>query len=300
MQSYEKMEEEEEKRFYNLKLSLKVFFSNKTAVAGLVIFLMYVADALLMQFYPEALGIRNPNVLTYNFVNPVPQPPSPQYPLGTTYPGVNLLQAILEAIRVDLGFSLIIVISGAVIGAVIGILAAYVGGYFDEILMRVTDIFFSIPYLVLALAAGFVLGRSLSSMVIALIIVWWPIYARYSRSLTLSLKESTFIEAAKASGANNLRIMFKHILPNTLPPILVQISLDLGSVVGIFATLAFIGFIPNANIPELGYLTSLGLNYIQSAPWTVIFPGAAITLFALSVNLMGDGLRDVIDPRRRS
>ncbi|MCG3107955.1 hypothetical protein L3N51_00229 [Metallosphaera sp. J1] len=294
------VQEEEEKRFYNLKLSLKVFFSNKTAVAGLIIFLGYVADALLMQFYPEIIGVRNPNTLIYNFINPVPQPPSARYPLGTTYPGVNLLQAIMEAIRIDLGFSLLIVVSGALIGAVIGVLAAYVGGYLDEVLMRITDIFFSVPYLVLALAVGFVLGRSLNSMVIALIIVWWPIYARYSRSLTLSLRESMFIEAAKASGASNTRIMFRHILPNTLPPILVQISLDLGSVVGIFATLAFIGFIPNANIPELGYLTSLGLNYIQSAPWTVIFPGLAITLFALSVNLMGDGLRDVIDPRRRS
>ncbi|MCH1770538.1 MULTISPECIES: ABC transporter permease [Metallosphaera] len=294
------IQEEEEKRFYNLKLSLKVFFSNRTAVAGLIIFLGYVADALLMQFYPEIVGVRNPNTLIYNFINPVPQPPSAKYPLGTTYPGVNLLQAIMEAIRIDLGFSLLIVVSGALIGAVIGVLAAYVGGYLDEVLMRITDIFFSVPFLVLALAVGFVLGRSLNSMVIALIIVWWPIYARYSRSLTLSLRESMFIEAAKASGASNTRIMFRHILPNTLPPILVQISLDLGSVVGIFATLAFIGFIPNANIPELGYLTSLGLNYIQSAPWTVIFPGLAITLFALSVNLMGDGLRDVIDPRRRS
>jgi len=166
--------------------------------------------------------------------------------------------------------------------------------------MRFTDIFFSIPYLVLAIAVGFTLGRSFTSMVIALIIVWWPIYARYTRSLTLSIKESVFVEAAKAAGASMVRIMFKHILPNTLPPVVVQISLDLGSVVGVFATLAFIGFIPNANTPELGYLASLGLNYVQSAPWTVIFPGLAITLFALSVNLMGDGLRDVIDPRRRS
>lgn len=292
--------EEEEKRFYNLKLSLKVFLANRTAIAGLLIFLAYVVDALIMQFDPMIVGVRNPNVLVYNFINPVPMPPSPTYPLGTTYPGVNLLQAIMEAIRIDLGFSLLIVVSGALIGAVIGVLAAYVGGYLDEVLMRITDIFFSVPFLVLALAVGFVLGRSLNSMVIALVIVWWPIYARYARSLTLSLRESAFVEAAKASGASNSRIMFKHILPNTLPPILVQISLDLGSVVGIFATLAFIGFIPNANIPELGYLTSLGLNYIQSAPWTVIFPGLAITLFALSVNLMGDGLRDVIDPRRRS
>jgi ABC-type dipeptide/oligopeptide/nickel transport systems, permease components len=293
-------ERTEEGKYSNLILSLKVFFSNRTAVAGMVIFLAYVVDALIMQFDPRLLGVTNPNQFTYNFVNPVPQPPSSQYPLGTTYPGINLLQAILEAIRVDLGYSMLIVVGGAVIGAVVGILAAYVGGYLDELLMRFTDIFFSIPYLVLAIAVGFTLGRSFTSMVIALIIVWWPIYARYTRSLTLSIKESVFVEAAKAAGASMVRIMFKHILPNTLPPVVVQISLDLGSVVGVFATLAFIGFIPNANTPELGYLASLGLNYVQSAPWTVIFPGLAITLFALSVNLMGDGLRDVIDPRRRS
>jgi peptide/nickel transport system permease protein len=150
------------------------------------------------------------------------------------------------------------------------------------------------------LAVGFVLGRSLLNMSIALAIVWWPLYARYTRSQTLSTKEFTFVEAAKASGVSKVKIMFKHILPNSLPPVFIQISLDLGSIMVIFSTLAFIGFIANASVPELGYLTSLGLGYVQTAPWAVIVPGVAITLFALAVNLVGDGLRDVIDPRRRS
>jgi peptide/nickel transport system permease protein len=165
--------------------------------------------------------------------------------------------------------------------------------------MRITDIFFSIPYLILALAVGFILGRSLMNMSIALAIVWWPLYARYTRSQTLSTKELTFVEAAKASGVSRVKITFKHILPNSLPPVFIQISLDLGSIMVIFSTLAFIGFIATANVPELGYLTSLGLYYVETAPWALIFPGLAITLFALAVNLVGDGLRDVIDPRRR-
>jgi len=183
---------------------------------------------------------------------------------------------------------------------VIGVISATIGGLMDEIVMRITDIFFSVPYLILALAVGFVMGRNLTNMSLALVIVWWPIYARYTRSQTLSTKESTFVEAAKASGVGRLKIIFKHILPNALPPVFIQVSLDLGSVMVIFSTLAFIGFIVTASVPELGYLTSLGLNYVQSAPWAVIFPELIITIFALAVNLLGDGLRDVIDPRRRS
>ncbi|MEM0372986.1 MAG: ABC transporter permease [Sulfolobaceae archaeon] len=287
-------------RYSELKISLKIFFSNPTAVAGFIIFLIYVIDALLVQFAPGLLGIKDPNVLEMNFVNPVPLPPSPEHPLGTTYPGIDLFKAIIAAIRIDLFYSFLIVIGGAIIGSVVGIISGYIGGLLDDFIMRITDIFFSIPYLVLALAIGFILGRTFESMVISLIIVWWPLYARYSRAQTLSIKRMAFIDAAKVAGVNNLRIMIRHILPNVLPPIFVQISLDLGTIMVIFSVLAFIGLIPNASLPELGYLTELGLNYIQTAPWTVIFPGLAITLFALAVNLMGDGLRDVIDPRRRS
>lgn len=295
-----KKEEGSKDRFRELKLSLSVFFSNKSAVAGAIIVILYVIDALVMEFYPRLFGISHPNTLTYNFIDSVPLPPSPAHLLGTTYGGLDLLKSILKAVRFDLAYSLVVVVAGAFIGTILGVLSAYRGGYLDELLMRITDIFFSVPYLVLALAVAFVLGRTLDNLVLALIVVWWPIYARYSRGLTLSAKNMTFVDAAKVSGASSPKIIFKHILPNVLPPIFVQISLDLGTVVLVFSTLAFIGFLPNANIPELGMLASVGLQYVQTAPWAVLFPGIAITLFALGVNLMGDGLRDVLDPRRRS
>jgi peptide/nickel transport system permease protein len=288
------------RKWDNTKLSLSVFFANKAAVVGLVIAMIYVVDALIVQFAPQLIGLTNVGTLVPNFINPAPSPPSLSHLFGTTYPGVDLFISTLKAIRIDLFYSVLVVAIGASVGAVIGVISATVGGLFDEIVMRITDIFFSIPYLILALAVGFILGRSLLNMSIALAIVWWPLYARYTRSQTLSTKEFTFVEAAKASGVSRLKIMYKHILPNSLPPVFIQISLDLGSIMVIFSTLAFIGFIANASVPELGYLTSLGLNYVQTAPWAVIFPGVAITLFALAVNLVGDGLRDVIDPRRRS
>ncbi len=288
------------RRWDDVRLSLNVFFSNRTAVVGLVIVLIFAADALIVQFIPGLVGISNPNVLQPDFTNPVPQPPSMTHLLGTTYPGIDLVDAIMKAIRIDLAYSLLVVIIGAAVGAAVGVVAATVGGYVDEVVQRITDIVFSIPYLILALAVGFVLGRSLLNMTYALAIVWWPLYAKYARSQTLSTKEATFVEAAKAAGASRWRIMFKHILPNSLPPIFIQISLDLGTIVVVFSTLAFIGFIPSASLPDLGYLTSLGLNYIESVPTAVIFPGLVITIFALAVNLLGDGLRDVIDPRRRS
>ncbi|MEM3637244.1 MAG: ABC transporter permease [Conexivisphaerales archaeon] len=286
-------------RWDNLRLSLSVFMANKSAVAGLIIVLFFVIDAIIVQFAPGLLGIRQPDTLVPNFIDPVPLPPSFQHPLGTTYPGIDLLSSILKAIRIDLAYSVFVVAVGAIIGTIVGIVSAWGGGMVDEVIMRITDIVFSIPFLILALAVGFILGRSLWHMSIALAITWWPLYARYARSQTLSTKEFTYIEAAKAAGAGRGSIMFRHILPNVLPPIFIQISLDLGSIMVIFSTLAFIGFIPNANIPELGYLTSLGLNYVQTAPWALIFPGLFITIFALAVNLLGDGLRDVIDPRRR-
>jgi peptide/nickel transport system permease protein len=282
------------------KLSLSVFMSNKPAVAGLIIVLLYAADALIVQFAPWLIGLRHPYVLVPNYANPIPLPPSREHPLGTTYPGIDLLKAIIKAIRVDLGLSVAVVLPGAGIGIVIGIIATYLGGWIDDVLMRITDIFFSVPYLVLAIAVGYVLGRNLTSLIIALIVVWWPLYARYTRSVTLQVKEMTFIEAARAAGAGNTKIMFRHILPNALPPVLVQMSMDLGTIMLAIATLAFIGFLPVANFPELGYLTTLGVQYLTTAPWTVIIPGSFIVIFAVGVYLLGMGLMDVINPRRRS
>ncbi len=303
-------------RFDELKLSARVFGANKAAVAGLIIFLFFVGDALVIQVAPGLLGIQYPDdaippLFTQTApqcVGQVPEAPSAAHPLGTAEFGLqgigclDLLQLVLKAIRIDLALSFMVVLLGAAVGTLLGVVAGYFGGYVDEIMMRVTDIFFTIPFLILAIAVGFVIGRSLLNMALSLVVVWWPLYARYSRSLTLSTKEMTFVEASRAAGSGGGKIMLRHVVPNVLPPVFIQISLDVGTVILVLSSLAFIGFFPsNVNVPELGYIAEQGLDL---APlgfwWTVIVPGLAITLFSLAVNLMGDGFRDVIDPRRRS
>src|SRR5437016_5308915 len=188
----------------------------------------------------------------------------------------------MKAIRIDIAIAFFIVLVGAAIGTLLGVVSGYVGKWLDEVLMRVTDVFFSVPFLILALAVGYVIGRTLFNMALALIIIWWPLYARYGRSLTLTTKEATFIESARAAGSGRLKIMFRHILPNVMPPVLVQISLDVGTVLLIFSTLAFIGFLPSgALVPELGVIANIGLDFAQFGYWwTVIVPGGIITLFA--------------------
>lgn len=303
-------------RYDDLKLSARVFIANKAAVAGLIIFLIFIGDAVLVQVAPGVLGIQYPDQWyspTFTQTNPecigaVPEGPSGAHIFGTMQEGlqgigcVDMLGLIMKAVRVDVAISFFVVLLGAALGTVLGVIAGYAGGLIDEGMMRVTDIFFTIPYLILALAVGYTLGRTLLNMALALVVVWWPLYARYTRSLTLSTKEATFVEAARASGSGKAKVMFKHILPNVLPPVFVQISLDVGTVILVFSTLAFIGFLPSdAHVPELGYIANQGLDLAPLGYWwTVIMPGLAITLFALAVNLMGDGFRDVIDPRRRS
>src|SRR5881296_2914898 len=303
-------------RFDELKLSARVFFANKTAVAGLAIFLVFIGDAFLVQVAPGVLGVQYPDSVVppqFTQTNPecvgtAPEPPSIGHLFGTIQYGLSgigcldLLQLVMKAIRIDVAISFFIVLVGAAIGTVVGVVSGYFGRWLDEAMMRVTDVFFSVPFLILALAVGFVIGRTLVNMALALIIIWWPLYARYGRSLTLSTKEATFIESARAAGSGRLKIIFRHIMPNVLPPVLVQISLDVGTVILIFSTLAFIGFLPsNALVPELGAIASIGLDFVALGDWwPVIIPGAVITMFSLAVNLMGDGLRDVIDPRRRS
>ena len=164
--------EPKSRRWENTRLSLSVFFANKAAVVGLVIVLAYFADALLVQFIPQLIGINNPGTLVENFFNTVPLPPSLAHPFGTTYPGIDLLTSMVKAVRIDLYYSVLVVAIGAAVGSVVGVISANVGGLMDEVVMRITDVFFSIPYLILALAVGFVLGRSLLNMSIALAIVW--------------------------------------------------------------------------------------------------------------------------------
>jgi len=288
-------------RLNEWKLTLKILLESASARAGFIIVLVYVSISVVDFAAPGLIGVANANSMIPDFSNPVPQPPSWSHILGTTFPGIDLYQAVMAAIRIDVWYSFLIVLAGAVIGTIVGVTAAYLGGYVDEVLMRFTDIFLSIPYLVFAIAVGFILGRALNDVTLALVIVWWPLYARYARGQALSIKENTYIEAARASGVGSWGIIFRHIAPNTLTPVFVQISLDLGTVVQVFAALDFIGFASaNPYLPELGSIISDGFNYALSAPWGVIVPGVVILVFAVGMNLLGDGLRDALDPRNRT
>lgn len=298
-----KMEDQKKRnpRIESFILTLKILFQSPASVFGVVVVLIYFAIALIDQFDPSLIGLTDVNYLTPNFSIPQPLPPSPAHPFGTVYPGIDIYNGILKAIRIDIGFSVFVVVFGAVSGVLIGVISAYFGGWIDEIVMRITDIFFSIPYLVLAIAIGFFMGRSLFILSVGLIIIWWPIYARVVRGQALSIKEQTYVEAAKASGVGNSKIMFRHILPNTLAPIFVQFSFDLATIVLTLATLNFIGFAPsNSFLPDMGYLSAIGYEYaVVGDWWTIVFPGFALLLFALAMNLVGDGLRDALDPRLR-
>jgi peptide/nickel transport system permease protein len=289
-------------RLQQYRLTLRILLESPSSTVGLAIVLAYFAIAAIDYTYPSLIGVQNAYSLIPDFTNPVPSPPIwPMHPFGTTFPGVDLYQAVMSAIRVDLWYSLLVVVAGALIGTIVGVVAAYTGGYVDDALMRFTDIFLSIPYLPFAIAVAFVLGRALDNISLALVIVWWPLYARYSYGQALSVKENVYIEAAKASGVGSGGIMLRHIIPNVLTPMFVQVSLDLGTVVQVFAALTFVGFASgNPLLPELGTLISNGFQYAVAAPWVVLFPGLAILIFAIGMNLLGDGLRDALDPRGRT
>lgn len=288
-------------RLKSAALTLRLIMKNPVGAVGFAIMIFYFGTALIIQFAPWLIGITYPNYMPPNFSNPFPSPPSRQYPFGTTYPGINLFRSVFKAIRIDVFSSLAVVTGGAVIGAIVGVTAGYKGGLFDQIIMRITDIFFSLPFLVLAMAVGFVLGRALNDVLLALIVVWWPIYARLVRSQTLYLKNELYVKFSVVSGNSSFKTMFKHVVPNTITPALVQMSIDLASVILILSGLYFIGFAAsNPYLPELGSLISYGFPFSMDAPWTILYPGLFLMLFALGMNLLGDGLRDALNPKFRT
>ncbi|MGD1055167.1 MAG: ABC transporter permease [Nitrososphaerales archaeon] len=219
--------------------------------------------------------------------------------LGTDGYGRDLFQMILMAIPLDLGIALTIVTLATLFGVCLGAVAAYVGGKVDEVILRVTDIFFAFPGLILALVLAAIFGRTMTTLVIAVLVVWWPTYVRLIRGQMLAEKEKNYVEALRSLGISPWRILFLHILPNSIYPILVQLTLDIGGVILTFSALMFLGFSPTPALPELGNLASDGISQIFIAPWLIIFPGVVIVLISLAFNLIGDGIRDVLDPRLR-
>jgi len=227
------------------------------------------------------------------------QPPSSTYWFGTDELGRDVFSRVLSGAKYSLGIAFIILSIAVVVGTLVGLIAGYVGGLVDELLMRLTDLFLAFPALVLAMAIAATLGRNLQNTVIALTVVYWPWYARLVRGQVLWLKEREFIEAARAIGASPWRIVGRHILPNTLAVIIVQLTLDVGYAVLATSGLSFLGLGAQPPTPEWGTMIAGARTFFRDAWWYMTFPGLTLTLTVLGFNLLGDGLRDFLDPRTR-
>jgi peptide/nickel transport system permease protein len=227
------------------------------------------------------------------------QAPSAAHIFGTDDMGRDILSRILVGTRVSLGSALLIIGISGIVGLLVGLAAGYMGGWVDDILMRLTDVFLAFPALVLAMVISATLGPSLKNALIAVATVWWPWYARLVRGQVIAVRSKEYIQAAQTLGVPTLRIIFKHILPNVLSPVIVQGTLDVGNTILLTASLSFIGLGAQPPTPEWGAMVSIGRLYMLSYWWVPTIPGFAILFAVLGFNLLGDAVRDFSDVRSR-
>lgn len=268
------------------------FRKEKTAMIGLTIIVIFFGMALLAPL----LAPTDP--LQQEIVNGL-KPPSAEHWLGTDKLGRDILSRMLYGARISLVSGIFVVAMAGTFGTVVGLLAGYRGHWWDESLMRITDIFFAFPSLILAMAIAGALGPSLQTALIAVAVVTWPTYARLMRGQVLILREREFVQAARSIGSGGGLILRRHLFPNTLSPLLVQASFDMGTVILAVAGLSFIGFGAQPPTPEWGVMISEGRNYITTHWWLAFFPAMGMLFAVAGFNLLGDGLRDVLDPRLR-
>ncbi len=274
-----------------LARSLRVLTRNRMAMAGLAVILIWAVVAL-------AAPLIAPYGPLQQKVEDRLLPPSWQHPFGTDELGRDVFSRVVYGARISLPVGLVVIAFSLVLGALVGALAGYLGGLFDLLIMRVADITLAFPSIVLALAIASVLGPSLRNAVIAMILVWWPEYARLMRGQVLSVKNNEYVTAAAAVGVPRWRILGRHILPNSGSPILIKASLDAGSAILTIAALSFIGLGAVPPTPEWGAMISMGrFKFYQW--WLTAFPGLAVLTVVLGFNFLGDGLRDALDPRSR-
>ncbi len=272
---------------------LSILKRDPLAVFGIcVVVLLIVVAAFAPKLAPyPAMGEGRSSVSTRV------SPPSKEFVLGTDRLGRDVLSRIIYGTRPALIAPLIVVLLAVAIGAPLGAIAGLMGGWVDEVVMRVCDLFLAFPSLLLAMAIVALQGPSLTNAVIALAVSWWPWYTRLVRGVALSLRHQAFVEAARALGASTPKIMLRHILPNSITPILVQASLDVGTVILATTGLAFIGLGSQPPAADWGLMIEDGRALLRTAWWTSTFPGLAIFISVLSFNLVGDALRDLFDPK---
>ena len=271
---------------------LRLLLSNPASAAGVA---GVVALIVLMIFAP-LIATHDP--YSFNLVDRF-LPPSWDHLFGTDHLGRDIFSRVVWGSRISLTVGFITLLESATIGTLVGLVAGLKGGRIDSAMMRITDIFLAFPSVILALAIAAALGRGITSVMIALGVTWWPLYARLVRGQTLSIREEQYIETARISGASTVRIMFRHILPNCIAPLMVQVSMDVGFTILAAAGMGFLGIGAQSPEAEWGLLCATGSRYFMQQWWISTFPGLAIFLSVMAFNLLGDGLRDIFDPRLR-
>lgn len=264
---------------------------NPLAMAGAVIFVVWV----LISLFAPRLAPFEP--LAQNIVDRL-QSPSGKHLFGTDQLGRDIFSRILFGGRLSIPAGVLVVLSAGIIGTVVGSLAGFIGGWFDEVVMRSTEVFMAFPTIILAMAVAAALGPSLINAILAMVVVWWPNYARVVRSLVLTVKSQEYVEAARALGVPEGRILVRTVLPNCLAPAVVLATIDLGNAILVFAGLSFLGLGPEPSSPEWGRMIADGVQFFDQW-WMSAFPGLAIFTVVMAFNFVGDGIRDALDPRLR-
>ncbi len=264
---------------------------NPLAMVGLAI----VAVLLVMAAFAPWLAPHDP--IAQNLSNRLLPPFSPGHLLGTDDFGRDILSRVLYGSRITLFIIGLVAVTAPVFGLLVGTVAGYFGGWTDEILMRITDIFLAFPKLILALALVAVLGPGMENAILAIALTSWPPYARVARAETLTVRNSDYIAAVRLQGASSPRIILGHVMPMCLPSVIIRVTLDMAGVILIAAGLGFLGLGVQPPLPEWGAMISAGRKYLFEQWWVATMPGLAIFIVSLGFNLLGDGLRDVLDPR---
>jgi peptide/nickel transport system permease protein len=277
---------------------LRVLRRSPLMTVGLVV----VGLVVLMAILAPVMGTRDPIQQNLAMAN---RPPawqargSLQAPLGTDQFGRDVWSRIVYGARISLAIGTAAALLGALVGVTAGLVAGFYGGKVDILVMRIVDLNLAFPLILLALAIAAILGPSLQNLILVMALTTWMIYARVVRGVTLSIREREFIQAARAIGVGDLRIMWRHVLPNLLAPVMVIFTLELARVILMESALSFLGVGVPPPTPTWGRMLAEGRNLLTTAPWIATFPGVAITITVLGVNFFGDGLRDLLDPRLR-
>jgi peptide/nickel transport system permease protein len=276
--------------------AFRILRKDPLSLVGGVIVLGFVVTAVVVFLFGNAVTPYNPNFIN---LNQVLKPPSLSHLMGTDELGRDILSRVIIATPVDAEMSFSIVLFSMFVGLTIGSISGYFRGRVDEVLMRITDLFLAIPTLILAIAVSVALGPGVVHVIEATIISWWPVYARLARSGALSVRESQYVEAAQVSGVSHFTIVGRHILPNIISSVITYATLDFGGVILYASVLSYLGLGAQPPQAEWGRMVFDGQNFLASAWWVPIMPGLVILVVAMGFNLLGDSIRDILDPRYR-